>query len=274
MKIKYKLASRLYGISIISFVFVSLFSLNFLIFDLFTKNGKIGNLGTTAHHSKGYPIAARIQFRIPDTTIIYKGYNISGSTSNSDVKGWNNNFKKIKLDKKLKKVYQINKTTIYNDFEDTQKKFNKIRIQDLDSEIEIVLNPKDYFFKAILTIKSYLSIILLLFVLYQLKEIFKRLKDNFIFNKLLNKRIKIIGYSLIAYQVARMIISIIIKQFITRIEFEHYIPSFVNSNFSFMTLYTEVEYNLEILFLGLCLIVLSKLITYGYNIQQENELTI
>ncbi|WP_396170283.1 DUF2975 domain-containing protein [Flavobacterium sp.] len=274
MKIKYKLASRLYGISIISFVFVSLFSLNFLIFDLFTKNGKIGNLGTTAHHSKGYPIAARIQFRIPDTTIIYKGYNISGSTSNSDVKGWNNNFKKIKLDKKLKKVYQINKTTIYNDFEDTQKKFNKIRIQDLDSEIEIVLNPKDYFFKAILTIKSYLSIILLLFVLYQLKEIFKRLKDNFIFNKLLNKRIKIIGYSLIAYQVARMIISIIIKQFITRIEFEHYIPSFVNSNFSFMTLYTEVEYNLEILFLGLCLIVLAKLITYGYNIQQENELTI
>ncbi|MGV1011095.1 MAG: DUF2975 domain-containing protein [Flavobacterium sp.] len=274
MKIKYKLASRLYGISIISFVFVSLFSLNFLIFDLFTKNGKIGNLGTTAHHSKGYPIEARIQFRIPDTTIIYKGYNISGSTSNSDVKEWNNNFKKIKLDKKLKKVYQINKTTIYNDFEDTQKKFNKISTQDLDSEIEIVLNPKDYFFKAILTIKSYLSIILLLFVLYQLKEIFKRLKDNFIFNKLLNKRIKIIGYSLIAYQVARMIISIIIKQFITRIEFEHYIPSFENSNFSFMTLYTEVEYNLEILFLGLCLIVLSKLITYGYNIQQENELTI
>lgn len=272
-----KLVTVLYIISRLSYRFTQLFILSAIFFEFFTLNGEIGNFTTSAHNSKGYPIKARIQLNIPDTLIIYKS-NFSSSAgiiSKTDYKKYNKDFNKIKKDNRLDKTFQINNFAIYKDgFNDVSKEIDNVKIQDQDSEINIVINPKDVFFKSILMLKSYLALALLLFITYQCMHLFKQLNKSFVFDKQLNRRIQNIGFSLILFQAVKMIVSIISMQYLSRIDYHHYIPSIDNSDFTFMNLQIEVEYNLETLFLGLCLVVLAKLLGYGYNLQNENELTI
>lgn len=272
-----KLVTVLYIISRLSYRFTQLFILSAIFFEFFTLNGEIGNFTTSAHNSKGYPIKARIQLNIPDTLIIYKS-NFSSSAgiiSKTDYKKYNKDFNKIKKDNRLDKTFQINNFAIYKDgFNDVSKEIDNVKIQDQDSEINIVINPKDVLFKTILMLKSYLALALLLFITYQCMHLFKQLNKNFVFDKQLNRRIQNIGFSLILFQAVKMIVSIISMQYLSRIDYHHYIPSIDNSDFTFMNLQIEVEYNLETLFLGLCLVVLAKLLGYGYNLQNENELTI
>ncbi|MFE3867405.1 DUF2975 domain-containing protein [Flavobacterium sp. LS2P90] len=272
-----KLVRVIYIISRLGYRFTQLFILSAIFFEFFTLNGEIGNFTTSAHNSKGYPIKARIQLNIPDTLIIYKS-NFSSSAgviSKTDYKKYNKDFNKIKKDNRLDKTFQINNFAIYKDgFNDVSKEIDNVKIQDQDSEINIVINPKDVFFKSILMLKSYLALALLLFIAYQCMHLFKQLNKNFVFDKQLNRRIQNIGFSLILFQAVKMIVSIISMQYLSRIDYHHYIPSIDNSDFRFMNLQIEVEYNLETLFLGLCLVVLAKLLGYGYNLQNENELTI
>ena len=181
----------------------------------------------------------------------------------------------IKKDRQYDKTYQINNFNLYRDgFNDVSKEIKNVKIQTEDSEISIVINPKNVFFKSILMFKSYLGLALLLFITYQCMRMFKQLNKNFVFDKLLNRRIQNIGFSLIFFQVVKMIVSIITIQNLSRIDYHHYISSIDNSRFKFMNLSPIVEYNLETLFLGLCLVILAKLLSYGFYLQQESELTI
>lgn len=270
---KYKLANRLGIITSIAFWIMLLFSMNILFFDLFTNDGEIGSYRSISHHSKGYPIKAKIQFKIPDTTIIYKGKDKSGWITNSENNKMDKEFKNIKADKTLIKTYQINQISAYNDFNKTDL-INNVSIEGSSQEIDILVNPKDTFFKLILVFKTYSTLLTALFVLFQLKKIFKTLNKNFTFSIKLNNYIKKIGYALLSYQIIKIILSVLILQFITRIEFNHLIPSIENSNFNFMSLYSEIDFNLITIFVGLCLIILSKLLEYGYEIQEESDLII
>lgn len=273
MQKKYKLASRLCIITSIAFWFLTLFSMNILFFDIFTSNGKIGNFYSASHHSKGYPIKAKIQFKIPDSTIIYNGIDKSGSIVSSDHNKMTKEFKTIKADKNLIKTYQINKISAYNGLKKMDS-LNRVSIEGSSAEIDIIFNPKDTLFKLILIFKTYVTLLTALFVLFQLKNLFKTLNQNFKFSLKLNNYIKKIGYALLTYQIIKILISVLILQFITRIEFNHFIPSIKNSNFNFMSLYLEIDFNLMTIFVGLSLIILSKLLKYGYEIQEESELMI
>lgn len=268
---EYKLANRLYKITFFAFWFMILFSFIILFFDVFIENGKMEKFESITHHSKGYSIKARLQFNIPDTTIIYNANNRSGRISNSNNKKLNQNFIDIKSDKSLIKSYQVNEISVYNNFKNIDKLINKIEIQDRDSEIDIIVNPKNVVLKLILMSKTYLTLFLILFIVFQFKNLFKTLNQNFIFSKKLNQYIKSIGYSLLVYQLIILVLSILIMQYITRIDFNHFIPSIENSSFYFLSLYTEIDCNLLTIFVGLCLIVLSKLLEYGYEMQDEND---
>ena len=277
MKNNNKLVTVLYVISRLGYRLAQFFILSTIFFEFFTPHGEIGNLSSTTHHSKGYPIKATIQLSIPDTLIIFKNkvLHSSGTIAKTENKEWNEDFNRIKKDKQFNKTYQINNFNLYRDgFKDVSKEINNLKIQTQDSEINIVINPKNVFFKSILMLKSYLALALLLFITYQCMHLFKQLNKNFVFDKLLNRRIQNIGFSLIFFQAVRMIVSIITVQNLLRIDYHHYIPSIDNSRFKFMNLSPVVEYNLETLFLGLCLVVLAKLLSYGYDLQNENNLTI
>jgi hypothetical protein len=276
MKKNNRLVTILYIVSRISLRFTQLILLFVLVFE-FIPNGIIGNFHSTVHHSKGYPLQAKIQLNIPDTLINYKNKSSTsfGAALKTGTKQFDDNFNRIKKDNQLIKTYQVNTFEIYGSkFKDIKKEFDNVKIQNSSSELNIIVNPKNLFFKSILIVKTYSILVLILFVTYQCMHLFKELKTNFSFSRLLNQRIQNIGYSLIAFQVANMIFSIITMQFISRINYHHHLPSIKNSNFQFMNLSTTIEYNLEILFLGLCLVVLSKLLSYGYDLQNENELTI
>lgn len=277
MKTNNKLVRVLYVISRLGYRFAQFFILYALFFEFFAPNGEIGNFSSSTHHSKGYPIKARIQLSIPDTLIIFKNKILrsSGTIIKTENKDWIEDFNKIKKDKQYDKTYQINNFNLYRDgFNDVSKEIKNVKVQTEDSEINIVINPKNVFFKSILMLKSYLGLALLLFITYQCMHLFKQLNKNFVFDKLLNRRIQNIGFSLIFFQVVKMIVSIITIQNLSRIDYHHYIPSIDNSKFDFMNLSPIVEYNLETLFLGLCLVVLAKLLSYGYDLQNDNELTI
>ena len=270
MKNNSKLVTVLYVISRFGYRFALFFILSSIFFEFFTPNGEIGSFSSLSHHSKGYPIKARMQLSIPDTLIIYKNKMLhsSGTIIKTENKDWIEDFNKIKKDRQYDKTYQINNFNLYRDgFNDVSKEIKNVKIQTEDSEISIV-------FKSILMFKSYLGLALLLFITYQCMRMFKQLNKNFVFDKLLNRRIQNIGFSLIFFQVVKMIVSIITIQNLSRIDYHHYISSIDNSRFKFMNLSPIVEYNLETLFLGLCLVILAKLLSYGFYLQQESELTI
>ncbi|WP_289663711.1 DUF2975 domain-containing protein [Flavobacterium panacagri] len=275
MKNNNKLVTVLYIISRLSFRVCQLSLLFALIFECI-PDGNLGSYSPTVHHSRGYQIKTQIQLTIPDTTIIYKDKGMFGLTSKSKNSEFNGTFNGIKNDKKLEKNYQINNFEVYNfnneDYK-IKKEFYNIDPQASDN-LNVIINPKNYFFKAILFAQTYLSLLLALFISYQLMRLFKQLRTNFAFDQLLNKRIRNIGYSFIAFQIITILISKIITQYLSTIRYYHYIPSIGNSEFHFMSLSTYVEYNWQMLFLGLCLIVLAKLLSYGYDLQNENELTI
>lgn len=85
----YILARFAFRISIILFV-------SQIIFEVFTPDGKIGSFSVGAHHSKGCPVQAQIQFNLGDSIIHYKNKFESGSISKAEIFEENDKFKKIK----------------------------------------------------------------------------------------------------------------------------------------------------------------------------------
>lgn len=277
MKKNNRLTTVLYILSRLAYRLTQLFVLSILFFEFFTTNGKIGSLNSSIHHSKGYPIKARIQLNVPDTLIIYKNkiLNSAGTIIKTEFKPLLNDFNKIKNNKQYDKTFHVNAFNIYNNrLKDVNKNFNNLKIQNEDSEIKLVINPKNIFFKSILVLKNYLMLAVLLFITYQCMHLFKQLRENFIFNKSLYQRTRNIGFSLIIYQAIKILVSIITIQNVSYINYQHYIPTIDNSKFNLITLQPVLDYSIQTLFLGLSLIVLAKLLNYGHEIQNENELTI
>ncbi|MEL1255671.1 DUF2975 domain-containing protein [Flavobacterium sp. DGU38] len=274
MKNNSRLLTVLYIISRLSFRLCQLVLLFTLCFE-FIPNGSFKNFDSSTHHSKGYPVKAQIQLNIPDTLINYKGKFNKGIVLKSKNEEANELFNEVKKDTQYVKTYQINSFEIYNDKEfEIKKETINPTVKDYNAEIKLTLNPKDFFFKSVLILKNYLSLILILFVVFQFMRFFKQLREDFVFNDLLNKRIKNIGYSLIAYQLVNLVASVITMQYISGIIYTHSISSIEESKFNFMNLTTIPEYNFEVLFFGLCCLVLAKLLNYGYDLQNENDLTI
>jgi len=274
MKNSNKLTTVLYIISRLSFRICQLILICALIFELI-PDGKLGNYSSTTHHSKGYPLNAQIQLNIPDTLIAYKDSSSKGFIQKTESKQFNESFYRIIKDTSFKKTFFINNFVIYgDDFKEIPKENLKPEIAHYDSEVKLILNPENYFLKSVLILKNYLSLILILFISFQFMHLFKQLRNNFSFNDLLNKRIQYIGSALLIYQALNFIASVIAMQYFSRINYYHYIPSIENSRFNYMDLIITREYNLSIIFLGLCCLVLAKLLNYGYNLQNENELTI
>lgn len=154
------------------------------------------------------------------------------------------------------------------------KKIATIEPQKFGSEIIVLVNPKEVFFKLILILKTYVNLVFLLFASYQFMQLFKQLKNLFIFDPMLTRIIRRIGFSILILQTLKIVFSLITIYHVTNIYYCHYISSVQNSEFRFMNFNVVLDYHLLVIFVGLSLLFLAKLLDYGNDIQQDNELTI
>ena len=107
-----------------------------------------------------------------------------------------------------------------------------------------------------------LSLTVVLLITYQLKKIFLNFKKNEPLNKLNFPRIKYVGNILVIANVAQWLYSLALNQYL--------IQNFKWGNETQLTHSINVSY----LFMGIVLIIVSKIFEMGASLEEENSLTI
>jgi hypothetical protein len=107
-----------------------------------------------------------------------------------------------------------------------------------------------------------LSVAVVLLITYQLKKIFLNFKKNEPLNKLNFPRVKYIGIILIIANVAQWLYSLALNQYLTQ-----------NFKWGNETQLTQ-SFNVNYLFIGIVLIIVSKIFEMGASLEEENNLTI
>jgi hypothetical protein len=111
----------------------------------------------------------------------------------------------------------------------------------------------------------------LIYVLWLTLGFFKSLKNDFSFNRTVSRKLLIIGNVILCYQLINFVLCLIITQFYWHIRVESITSSQKTEMYS---LIPSAEFNLGLVILSLALIVISRLLNYGHDLQEENELTI
>ncbi|MDV6167546.1 DUF2975 domain-containing protein [Flavobacterium sp. DG1-102-2] len=274
MKQKDRLTSRLFIIATIAFYGALLFSGYIIFCDIFIK--PTDSVMITPNHNYGYSVPVSLQLNKPgDSTLVYKSnYNRGSgqiSTGKSYPDTWHNEFYRKFNDSTLDKTLTVDSLTIFNDhFNKINSEFSDIKI--VNAEGFVVLNPKDYGLKILLSLKNYILLFVTIYVLWFTRSFFKKLNLQFSFNSASSRKLWVIGNAILSYQILNWILCIIIKQYYTRIVIDTFATNGHKSKL--YTLYPETEFSLGLVLLALSLIVISKLFSLGYNLQQENDLTV
>lgn len=275
MKQKNRLASRLHLITTIAFYGAALFAIYIVFSDLLIK--PTPNFKTVPNHNYGYSVPVRIQLNTPgDSVLTY--HNANDSEHGQVVTGkqyphdYRKMFNEILKDTAYRKTITIDSLTVRDDSINLiNSEFDNVTIFRADGYA--VLNPKNFGFKLLLAIKDYLYLFALLCIFWFAKSFFKSLKNDFSFNRATSHKLLIIGNVILCYQVINWLLCIAIMQFYNRITVES-LTSGIKHKIEMYTLYADTEFNLGLVILSLALIVISRLLDYGNDLQEENELTI
>jgi len=274
MKQKDRLTSRLFIIATIAFYGALLFSGYVIFCDIFIT--PTDSVMITPNHNYGYSVPVSLKLNKPgDSTLVYKSnYNRESgqiSTGKSYPDTWRNEFYRKFNDSTLDKTLTVDSLTIFNDhFNKINSEFSDIKI--VNAEGFVVLNPKDYGLKILLSLKNYILLFVTIYVLWFTRSFFKKLNLQFSFNSASSRKLWVIGNAILSYQILNWILCIIIKQYYTRIAIDTFSTN--GHKTEMYTLYPETEFSLGLVLLALSLIVISKLFSLGYNLQQENDLTV
>lgn len=272
MKQKNRLASRLYIIAMIAFYGYVLFAAHIIFCDLFIT--PTANFTTIPNHNYGYAVPVDIQLNQPgDTTMVYHNAERSKSgqmtTSKHFTNGDKKMFKDILNDSAYSKTLTVDSLTMRGRNKFINKEFDNISI--MKSSGYAVLNPKDLGIKLFLAVRNYLFMFSLIYVLWLTLGFFKSLKNDFSFNRTVSRKLLIIGNVILCYQLINFVLCLIITQFYWHIRVESITSSQKTEMYS---LIPSTEFNLGLVILSLALIVISRLLNYGHDLQEENELTI
>ncbi|WP_417369343.1 DUF2975 domain-containing protein [Flavobacterium beibuense] len=139
---------------------------------------------------------------------------------------------------------------------------------------EINIKPKNIFHKTILIVKYYLLFILGIFITWHIREFFKKLSIDFKFSPKHKKHLNTIAYSIMSFELLKFIVSLINKAYISNIKSIIYVPSIRDSNYTLLNFKITYDINLLPFFLGAIIICISKLLEYGQQLQEENDLTV
>lgn len=274
MKHKNRLASRLYIITTAAFVIVSIFTAYIIVCDIFIKptNSSV----SFPNHNYGYSVPVRIQLnQHGDTTMVYHNADHSksgqiGVAKHSDAKT-RQMFKDILNDSAYSKTLTVDSLTMRGRNKFINKEFDNIAI--LKADGYMILNPKNLDLKFLLAAKNYLFLFAILFVLWSSRKFFKALTKDFSFSSTVSRRLWIIGNAILCYQVINWVLCLIIQDIYDYIRVESLKPT-LGHHTEMYVIYPDTEFNLGLVILSLSLIVISRLLDYGNDLQEENELTI
>ncbi|PZR23834.1 MAG: hypothetical protein DI539_02345 [Flavobacterium psychrophilum] len=274
MKQKNRLASRLYLLTTIAFYGAALFAAYIIVWDLFIT--PTDSFFTVPNHNYGYTVPVKIQLnQASDSTLTYHNADRSRSGVISTAKHYDAETRELFYsrlkDSSYTKTLTVDMATMYGDHKVINNEFGTIRV--MSSEGQLILNPKNIGLKLLLAIKNYLYMIVMLYVLWQSRLFFKPLMHNFSFSKNVSRKLWIVGNAILCYQLLNWVLCLIIERFYWHVKVESLQPGTGNRT-EMYTLYPDTEFNLGLVILSLSLIVISRLLDYGNDLQEENELTI
>lgn len=263
------LVNTLYWFSNISFYFLILLFVTGLAFQIFTEDGKVGNLSVGNHHSVGYPVPVSIAVKPQNpmfNNLLFKveseGTNVMGKKYSS---GTLHHVKPIMAEDSLnfETVVSIHNRDMEDSYELTTRVFRG------DGYVNV--KPKKFLQKIIILFRVHINFILLIVVFYFLKIIFKTLAINFKFTKKLYKSIKILGLVLILKVLLMISSNFVLGMDLSYINIE---PLDYNLQYVNISMNPRLDFDFTTLLIGFSLIVFSFLLKTGKELQQENDLTI
>lgn len=139
---------------------------------------------------------------------------------------------------------------------------------------DINIKPKNIFHKTVLILKQYFLFLLGIFIIWQIREFFRQLSIDFRFSKELKKYLNTIAYSIMAYQLLKFIVSLINKAYVSNIKSIIYAPAITESEYTLLNFKITYDISLTPFFVGAIILCISKLLDYGQQLQEENELTV
>lgn len=165
------------------------------------------------------------------------------------------------------------KTIVTNAFYQRNKKDMPIASAPATATAEVEVIPQSMWMKLLLCLRWYSQPLIALFIVFMVYRSAKLLYEDFAFSQKLSRYIMYIGNAVIVRQCILLFADWLISNrlhntTLLRSEGE------LLAREDVLTASFTTEFNLLYMFLGLCIISLSRLLYHGYQLQQENELTI
>jgi len=165
------------------------------------------------------------------------------------------------------------KTIVTNAFYQMDKKDMPIASAPSTATAEVEVIPQSIWMKLLLCLRWYSQPLIALFIVFMIYRSAKLLYEDFAFSQKLSRYILYIGNAVIIRQSIVLFADWIIS---TRLNNTTLMRSDggILAREDVLTASFTTEFNLLYMFLGLCIISLARLLYHGYQLQQENELTI
>ncbi|AWH84626.1 hypothetical protein HYN59_05610 [Flavobacterium album] len=278
---KDRLVSRLYYVSAVALLLFTAYFAMIVGFDIFQEK-QLDNFRPYPNHLTGYNMSANMRVMTFDSIINFKQntsdeHSSFGSGSVIIKDGACAGVSRAEINSVLNdttyaKTFTVQTKKIWTG-EGADANEETISLSPAAVEAYITIKPKSIWLAIILAVRNYSFMLCIIFILFQLTLLFRKLKNDFSFNSSLSRTIWKVGNCLLVYQLLLFVTGALVMQFIDGAAYYQETAGTPGRQ-QILTLSISFDVNLAIVFTGLSLVVLSKLLNYGYELQQESDLTI
>ena len=260
MKLQSILRRSVYFIVRIGFLFTIFALMATAGMDILNHKGKVKTFATKAHYSNQYNIPVNIRIHVPDSMAFYSR---EEATKKGYVESKDN---KVGDDLENKHVLITNRITVSGSKDGMMEIYPEI-----NSKGYVIAKSSNIFVSIFQIIHSYLGLISLVFILYQLMKIFRK---DLEFNIEIIQRINCVGLLLALTQVTRAILVVFLSKYYKHISI-HSLKNGQSLEQGFdIQISPRLDFDLTLFIVGLSLLVLGYLLKSGFELKRENELTI
>jgi len=288
MKTTKYIASFLYFAVLFSFIISSAYFIIGLSAKFFGNDGQYiykhdDNSWTTfgQKNSEGSLVPVHLTLQIPDS--IRTNEKHSATITEDSYPPISSPFLKENKKTQAINIYEVHNfddkdyTVVYKENHKNKNSFQFIKYQNYGDSQYLSIKSNDTFTNIILALRSPISFLFHILQMYFLALILKQLAKEIYFSKVLSKYISTLGYLLLFSQSIPIIYSFIDKNLFGNITVKPQIlESLQNAYFENIRVYFNpiIDVNIYIVFLGIALVLFTKLIDRGQRLEEENELTI
>ncbi len=255
--------------------------------------------GSTNMFTNGYAIKVNMEVQLPaDTIIKYTKNKETGSVNlNKNAFFRYNKIDTILKDTTYKKQYHLNTwitedynvtniTQIYyesqNEFERYAEEIKKLKENinitpslNYNVDVEVQMKTNNIFKNGLLVFYNLMPLLTSLLMAIICMKIFKSLYEKINFKKIIGHGFFNIGLVLILQQIFNLILSFIISRWFSLIHLKELTVGFVQYNYNNAVVFTPtINFSFSMVFLGMCIMLVSYVFKYGNKIEQENALTV